>query len=233
MALQYSLYENYLTEKSGDYSAKVLNVTTHNLESIIKKMLQRTTTVGEEDATAALIAFETVVKQIIEDGESINTELFSTSFSITGSFDGQQDSFNSTKHRLHLRLNPSDQLKALLPSIQIQKSRAQVALSIDSVLDNASNTENTQLTSLGVVDILGDNIKVEGDNSDVGLFVVPAQGEPVPVTNFVMNSPSRLIAVLPQLAPGSYKLSVVTQYGKGTLLRTSRSVTTETNFTVE
>jgi hypothetical protein len=92
------------------------------------------------------------------------------------------------------------------------------------VVDVKTGTVNDKLTPGRDVKIAGAKLKIAGDDPSVGLYFVPAgdpSGAPVKVdpTDFVVNNPSDLIAVIPALAAGAWRVRIITQYGSGKALK--------------
>ena len=86
------------------------------------------------------------------------------------------------------------------------------------------------------IKITGAKLKIAGDDPSAGLFFVPeAGGAPVPVdsSDLVVNRPAELIAVIPNLAPGAYRLRIVTQYSGSALLKHPHTVTFDKPLSVQ
>ncbi|MDR2537782.1 MAG: DUF4469 domain-containing protein, partial [Treponema sp.] len=94
---------------------------------------------------------------------------------------------------------------------------------------------NGTLTLGRDVKLSGAKLKIAGDNPDVGLFFVPAGGGAevkVDPSDLVVNNPSELIAVIPPLSAGIYRVKLVTQYSHGKLLKTPHTFTFDKDLTV-
>jgi hypothetical protein len=88
------------------------------------------------------------------------------------------------------------------------------------------------------VKISGHHLKVAGDDPTVGLAFVnaeyPENVYPVPLTDMIVNNPSELIIVAPEMPSGAkVKVRVTTQYSSGAkVLKKPRSVTSDKTLTV-
>ncbi|MDR2393835.1 MAG: DUF4469 domain-containing protein [Treponema sp.] len=84
--------------------------------------------------------------------------------------------------------------------------------------------------------IAGHKIKVDGDNSDVGVYFVSVAdpAKQVKVTGHLAeNTSSKVIGVIPALDPGLYKLEIHTQYSSGSFfLKEPRTAVLPTELTV-
>jgi hypothetical protein len=86
-----------------------------------------------------------------------------------------------------------------------------------------------------MVHIAGHKIKVEGDGPEEGLwFVAAADGARTQVSETLgLNRPVELMALVPALTPGKYRLEIVTRYTHGgTPLKEPRTIKAEPELTV-
>jgi len=222
--LKYSLQENLLTERPDDYSAQTVVEGSYDKEAIISLMLQRGTLVTRTDMLAVLNLFEEVITSLIQNGSTINLPLFNTSFSISGVFEGPMDVFDGGRHKLNVNLSKGVLLRDAETKVKFEKTNAIAPTpSIQEVKDVVSGKTNEILTPGGVVQLWGSNLKIVGDNEDVGLWFVPKTGEAIKATVLVTNKPASVIAMIPELAKGEYSVKVVTQFpGGGALLKIPR-----------
>ena len=103
------------------------------------------------------------------------------------------------------------------------------------VADTFTGLSNGSITPNEDILIEGDRIRINGADSSVGIFFVSEDGEKVtPVTRrLTQNDPSRIIARVPALTDGKYKLRIVTQFSKGvTLLKSPRTIEYKLPLTV-
>ena len=94
---------------------------------------------------------------------------------------------------------------------------------------------NSVLTPGNMAHILGNKIKVEGSDPAVGVwFVSEAAGNARTKVseNLGINKSTEIMALIPALSAGAYKLEIVTQYAGGTPLKEPRTIKAETVLTV-
>jgi hypothetical protein len=109
---------------------------------------------------------------------------------------------------------------------------------IDFVHDVKSNTTNNRVTRGGSVKITGHNLKVTGIEPSVGIEFISVEDPeaiyPVPAQDIVINNPSELLIIAPQMVTGEeVQLKVTTQYsGNSNNLKMPRSITFERKLTV-
>lgn len=236
MNLKYSLTENLLTERTDDFSAQTHPSGSHDKEAIIARMLQRGTLLTRTDILAVLNGFDETIVDIMLEGGHVNLPLLNTSFSISGVFEGATDSFDANRHKLNINLTKGTLLREAEKKVKLEKTSTIVPQpQILEVKDSVSGKVNEVLTSKGVVELRGHNIKVEGDNTACGLYFVAEDGTELKAAVLVTNKPSSVVAMMPALAAGkSYQIKLVTQYtGSGTYLKTPRTVVYNKSLTAQ
>jgi hypothetical protein len=93
------------------------------------------------------------------------------------------------------------------------------------VRDSKSKKVDEVLTSGGVVEITGSDIKIDGDDTTIGVYFVPETGTELKAETIVTNKPSSVIVTIPTLSAGTYKIKIVTQYSGGKTVKDVRSTT--------
>ena len=109
--LKYCLRENLLTPAPDDYMAQMTDVRSYTLDEIIDAMMEKGTTITRADVAATLQVYGEVCSSIIADGSAINTPLMNTSMSISGVFNGANDSFDKKRHTVNLNLTAGTLLR--------------------------------------------------------------------------------------------------------------------------
>lgn len=222
--LKYSLTRNLLKDAAGNYTAKAQFSGSYDKEAIITDMLRRGSLLTRTDILAVLNGFEESIVDIIQNGGTLNTPLFNTSFSISGVFEGAVDNFDSKRHKVNVNLNKGILVRNAEAKVITEKTgNIAYQSQILEVMDIVSGKMNEQLTPGGVLKVWGYKIKIAGDNPDCGLYFVPSSGETVKAQVIVQNKPMELIVAIPVLAAGNYSLKLVTQFTRGTLLKSPRA----------
>jgi hypothetical protein len=125
----------------------------------------------------------------------------------------------------------------LLQAVKTKKLPGVVSgVIIAAVTDVKTGSQNNLLTPGRNIKVAGAKLKIAGEDPAVGLFFEPeAGGAPVPVdpSDMVVNHPTELIAVIPNLAPGTYRLKIVTQYSSGKMLKSPHTVVFDKPLTVQ
>jgi hypothetical protein len=237
--LDYALEANELTAAPDDFRAQVTNVRSYTQEDIIDRLMQIGAGLTRSDVAAVLEAEKQVVYEIIADGGAVNTELFNAFPSIHGVFSSLDDTVNGTDRRVKINLHAGIVLRNAVKQVKTRRLTAIVTGTIiTAVTDIKTGSVNNLLTPGRDIKIVGSKVKIAGDDPAVGLyFVRESDGAALPVdlSDLVVNHPGELIAVIPALAQGSYKVRLVTQFttSGSRLLKTPHDVTFDKPLTVQ
>ena len=197
--LKYALRENLLTPAPGNYMAQVADVRSYTLDEIINLMMEKGSSVTRADAAAVLQVYGEVCALLVANGAALNTPLMNASMSISGVFDGANDSFDRRRHAVNLNMTAGTLLRDALASVKCEKTQiASTDPYITEVKDVVSDTVNSALTKGGIVQITGSRLKFDAKDETQGIFFVPETGAPVRATVVAENKPARLTALIPQ-----------------------------------
>ena len=215
--LKYALRENLLTAAPDDFMAQVQDVRSYTLDEIIDAMMQKGSTLTRADVKAVLQIYGEVCAAVIADGCALNTPLMNTALSISGVFDGANDSFDKKRHTVNLNITAGILLRSVLPKIKCEKTEgASTDPYITEVTDIVTGTANTTLTKGGVVQLVGARLKCDAKDTAQGIFFVPETGEAVRAAVIAENKPARLMAIIPaDLAAGTYYIEVRSKHSGG------------------
>ena len=215
--LKYSLRENLLTPAPDDYMAQAADVRSYTLDEIIDLMMEKGSTLTRADVAATLQVYGEVVSAIIKDGSAVNTPLMNTSMSISGVFDGANDSFDKKRHTVNLNITAGTLLRDAAAKVKCEKTEgASTDPYITEVTDIVTGTVNTTLTKGGVVQLVGSRLKFDAKDAAQGIFFVPETGEAVRAAVIAENKPARLMAIIPaDLPAGTYYIEVRTKIAEG------------------
>lgn len=198
--------------------AQVTDVRSYTLDEIIDLMMEKGTTLTRADVAATLQVYGEVVSAIIKDGSAVNTPLMNTSMSISGVFDGANDSFDKKRHTVNLNITAGTLLRDAVTKVKCEKTEGvSTDPYITEVTDIVSGKVNEVLTKGGVVQLVGSRLKFDAKDTAQGIFFVPETGNPVRAAVIAENKPARLMAIIPaDLAAGTYYIEVRTKYANAT-----------------
>jgi hypothetical protein len=233
--LEYTLDPNELTENPNDLRAQVINVSSSTQEDIINRIMEIGAGLTRSDVVSVFEAEKQVIARIIADGGAVNTELFNAFPSISGVFETPDEPFDPTKHKVHIKLQGGVVLRAAVAEIRTKRVAAVVTGTvITAVTDLKTGALNSTITPGRDVKISGVKLRIAGPEPEVGLYFVPEAGDPVlvDISDVVVNNPSELIALVPSLAAGTYRVRIITQYSSSRLLKVPHTFTFDKPLTV-
>jgi len=192
-------------------------VRSYTLDEIIDLMMDKGTTLTRADVAATLQVYGEVCSSLIKDGSAVNTPLMNTSMSISGVFDGANDSFDKKRHTVNLNITAGTLLRDAVTKVKCEKTEGvSTDPYITEVTDIVTGTVNTTLTKGGVVQLVGARLKFDAKDTAQGIFFVPETGNPVRAAVIAENKPARLMAIIPaDLAAGTYYIEVRSKHSGG------------------
>lgn len=212
MTLRYGLIPNHLTDDPNDYMGVVTNNETVTVESIVEQMIGKGSTVTKAEALSVIEEFEYAVVEAVKNGNSVNTELFRITPSVSGVFADQSDGFDPSRHAIRLNLNPGSRLTEAISDIELRKveiSSPQPML--QQFIDLKTNVVNESFTAGQIASIRGSLLKFDTEDSKQGIFFIASDGTETRIENVVKNKPSELLFFVPEsLSSGSFTVEVRT-----------------------
>lgn len=222
MAVKYALFENNMTSDPNDYMAVVQPEASKTMDDIIAMMTNRGSTATKAEVLSIMEEFSLALTNILKDGGSINFPLFNVSFSITGVFNGPDDSFDSMRHQLRINVSPGLRLKESEGSIKTEKVKADKPMPVlIDFKDIASDSRNQNLTPGGVGNIKGSLLSFDPADPAQGIFIIAESGTETKATTLIRHKPGELIFMIPSgISAGTYRLEVRSNLRNGKQIRT-------------
>ena len=218
------LRPNLLTkDDDNDYIAEVLTQkdTLHN-ENIANAIIKEGSEIKYDTLLSIIKQRDRIVREHLMMGYSLLTEVCQYTPRITGPWGGETAKFDPAIHKLTLDIVPSAEMRDALSKVGVEVLGAKSEVGrIGMVTDTFTGLSNGSITPNEDILIEGDRIRINGADSSVGIFFVSEDG------------PSRIIARVPALTDGKYRLRIVTQFSKGvTLLKSPRTIEYKLPLTV-
>ena len=218
LILNADLYPNAVTERTDDYTAKPrISGTTRNADIADRIVLKRSEYRKETILNILTLADQEKVDAIAE-GNSVVDGVGQYLVNISGPFIGEAAMFNPEVNKLGITYTIGKVLRDTLNTVKVKTGSAKIGPVINKITDSTTGEVNQQLTSGSAAVIDGDNIKIAGDESVVGVFFTQSGKSPLKAPLVVHNNPSQLTVLMPVLADGEYSLSITTQFGHGSKL---------------
>ena len=182
--LRIETYDNILTEKEGNYTAKPIVTGSVGNPQIAKRIMKGGLEVREETILYILDMADQAKAEAIAQGISVNDGVGQYLVNTRGSFDGPSAAFNPQIHSLGETYTIGKTLAALLKKIKVEnRGLASLGPVINKVTDSTTLSENDEITPGAPITIEGKNMRVIGEDASVGLFFTPTAGgeESVPL----------------------------------------------------
>jgi hypothetical protein len=235
--IEAKLYPNYLGKGEGAYIARTKAEAPLHIRDICAAAKNRGGFTGNaEDLDDYVQAFINEVIYQLLDGYSVQMgNFFSLHTRVGGTYQGANDRIRAED--LHVAFRSLAHLKKLLIGVEIENQGiAGDGAFIDEITDVHTDSLNSVLTPDKMLHIRGHKIEVKGEGDAIGVwFVNQAEGNArTRVTeNLGINKGMEVMAEIPALAAGQYKLEIVTRYSNGTvLLKEPRVIRAEPVLTV-
>ena len=213
--LNTDLYDNLLTERKGDYTAKPRITGTLYNTDIAARIVAARTEYQHGTILNILDMADSHKVQAIAEGKSVVDGVGQYLVNVQGAFEGEKAQFEPGKHALGITYTMGKLLRETLKLV------------INTVTDSTSKAINGQLSSGGALVLGGVNLKIQGDDPSIGVYLTPTTegAAPMKAPVVIANSPSQVIVQMPTLADGQYTVSLTTQYSGSRNVKEPRTYT--------
>jgi hypothetical protein len=234
------LYRNkLLTSNPDEYIIRPVSDRTLGIREICETAVTR----GEADISASamehsVFLFLKEMEYQLYDGFSINTGWFTAKPQVRGVADTPKAQYDKEKHTLLFEFHQGAILRRGLEKVEVEiLGVAEAGTIIAQLTDVKTSSINDLLTPNRNLKITGSKIKITGDDAANGVYFVnmdTAERTKVDDSDIVLNNPSELIVVIPDLKAGTYQVEVTTQYGGNskTILKEPRTAIFDRELTV-
>jgi hypothetical protein len=237
--IRVKLYPSYLPHTEGTYIARTDNEASLSIEDVCAALKTRGGFTGSyEDLVEYVHQFFDEAAYQLCDGFAVNTGYFSVHPHIGGTFDKITADQDTRKHPVQFHFRTRSPLRSLAEHIVVEvEGLANVSGYIDEFLDISTESVNDTLTPGGLFSVAGHKLKITGDKPERGMYFVSPDdaSHAVKVSGpLAENTASKLIGLVPALAPGKWQVVVKTQYTVGgTVLKEPRVIESPFTLTVE
>ena len=199
------------------------------MTEIYKEMREEDTGLRPETLTHVVTLFERIVARFLMNGYYVNTGLFYAVPRFSGIIEGGR--WNPEKNSIYVAFIQDKVLREEIAKtdVVLQGEKNDVMYILETE-DKKTKLKDGCMTPGRNFAVRGAFLKIVGEDASVGIAIRNKENDnvtKVTVDMFATNNPSELIFLVPaELTDGEYKLTVTTQYTKGTgvTLKTPRSV---------
>lgn len=215
--LNIELYKNNFENSENMYYARPTTDRTLTVSEVAQRAVSRggATMTAEEIVRGFNELMEEALYNVC-DGYAMLTDYFKMSLKIEGTFADTKDEFDSTRHKLKFCFTATDTMREELSNISVEIDRiAEVGPTIAHVINNYNGETNSTITPGHVITIEGDRIKISGDDTSCGVYLIASDGTETQLSgnSILTNEPKNLMVLVPtDLAAGTYNVRVTTQY---------------------
>lgn len=200
-----------------------------NLDDVIDEMLKQDTGLRIETLQHSISLYHRVLMDLVLNGYSVNTGLFRAVAQFTGVIDGGV--WNKESNSIYVQLTQDKGLREAIAetSVSILGEKPDVQYILETQ-DIKSGRRDGSATAGRILKVVGNMLKVVGDNPSVGITLADADGKVTKLDADMIdtNKPKLLSILIPaELEKGEYTLTVTTQFSSGHLLKEPRSTSTQ------
>ena len=209
--LKYALVENVLALNPNGYVAVVSSPETKDLNAVINYMIAEGTGLTRPQALAYFEKLIQTIEFFVGQGHRVNTPLIRVKPTISGVFTNTDDSFDSSRHAVHIRTSSGLRLLDLPTKIKLEKVEPSQSIPIlRSFVDGVNKKVNTSAVSDGYGTINGRSLRFDPADSRLGVFFVTEndRSNEIPMSGYLEIRPSKLHFKIPVLSAGNYRVIV-------------------------
>jgi hypothetical protein len=209
MRLRYCIIPSKLPANPGGHIGQIVPYRTVTQEELTEEISRRGTTASIPDIDNAFDHLCDATGDMLARGEIVQTPLGTLYVAIKGPFDGENDLYDKDRHRLVIRFIPLRQLVSKLRNASMERCESRMVLpNPEGYIDVATGRNDGHLTPHDMVEVYGANLKFDPTDPRQGIFFCAEDKAETRVRSVAINMPAQLVLLVPDLAPGRYKLIV-------------------------
>ena len=211
------LYNNLLTANPNDYFGKVKANGILTNKELAQLLVEEGTEYKEEAILEILSRTDRLKVTKLAEGFAVNNGVCYARVGVNGSFQGSTDRFDKKEHKVTASFSAGAQLRTALQKVDVDiLGVATVDPVIGKVIDSLTNSEDSVITPNNVIIIKGDKIKIAGEHTDNGVYLISQDDNSrIKCPQVVKNERKELMVMVPALPQGEYELEVITQFSAG------------------
>ena len=218
--MEYYLVPNKMTGKPEDHIARVINLEVTNFNRVVEKMTRRGLTSTDTEVRSTITELGYVINEELSMGRAVVTPFAKFYPSISGIFNGKDDSFYSKRHSIKAKCSKGKEIKIDGSKLQLVKVKHAMATPVVESFLNYTTQENDVITPGGTVEVTGELLKVDVSDNEQGVFL-RLNGTTTKISMIIHNLPSKLVFNIPANLPqGEYQLEIRSKINNSTTLRT-------------
>jgi len=228
--IQAFLYPNPMKNAKGKYLARTLKHATCSIADICTSLASKSGSAVNADTMEyhAKILLEEIMEHVM-DGKKVDCGYFTVQANIKGSFNSLHDNFDPNKHGVEIVFSSTKKTIEKAKNLTAEISHGNpFNYGIWNVEDGRTKQRTYDIQARALLTISGGRIKITGDDPATGIYFTNTDSsiETKVQPNDIFENGNTIVKILvPDLNPGSYKLTIVTQYsGNTTPLNQARTL---------
>ncbi|MDR1679466.1 MAG: DUF4469 domain-containing protein [Prevotellaceae bacterium] len=235
------LIENSVSKEEGDKIAKVQSKKTKTIEDIAEEIVLQRTEYRKDTIVNVIKLVNSMKLEFLLQGEKVNDGFSMFEPAITGNFSNGTD-FVDGVHHCVINGRVTGNVSAMLTQVKGNYNGLSMkngGASINSITDSTTGASNGEVTPGKTITISGNKIRIvteagETPESYITYTNTETQQVTVQADPLVINQPSKIVLQLPELAKGSYSLTIKTLFSNAsTTLKAPRYITANISLTVK
>eukprot|EP01029_Cantina_marsupialis_P000117 TRINITY_DN1011_c0_g4_i1.p2 TRINITY_DN1011_c0_g4~~TRINITY_DN1011_c0_g4_i1.p2 ORF type:complete len:233 (+),score=5.33 TRINITY_DN1011_c0_g4_i1:2478-3176(+) len=176
--IPYYLQENPFQKGKKKYIGKATLMQKIDIKDLISMCSNKGHKIPEYLVEGVLKRCEEVIEEALKKGISINTPLINIQPTLTGTFEGKYDKFDSERHQLHFRVSEGTFLKRIAEESKLFKVVPPSSLiQIHSVKNLSLPTSDYQFEPGSILEINGKSLKYDVEDKQQGIFLVDEENQ--------------------------------------------------------
>jgi hypothetical protein len=218
--MEYYLIPNKISGDPNNYIARVNNLEITTFERVVEKMTRRGLTSTDTEVISTIKELGYVINEELSLGRAVVTPFAKFYPSISGIFNGKDDSFDSKRHNIKAKCSKGKEIVIDESKLQLVKVKHVPATPLIEGFLNYATQENDVITPGGTVEVTGELLKVDTSDNEQGIFL-RLNGNATKISAIIHNLPSKLVFNIPAgLAQGDYQLEIRSKINGAATLRT-------------
>lgn len=223
--IKYRLIKHPFDKNRTGYVARIVNQKIVDQDNIIEQITREGSILKPTECRAVLDAFFNQIIENVNNGVGYHGKYIDVRHTIKGNFIDEGDSYNSGRHSVNVTIGLSKEFTNKVKDPKTEKLQYVEHLPpINRVYDHISDETDSIITSGGVIDIIGENIKIYDSNPLHGVYIIGDDNKIVSkVERISVNFPQKLMVVIPKnIQIGSYYIEILTSYRDTKITHTCR-----------
>ncbi|MDR0976323.1 MAG: DUF4469 domain-containing protein [Prevotellaceae bacterium] len=192
---------------------------------LLDLMVKKNPGIRREIMQTSISLFQEAIAEEVCNGNSVNISLCRFVAQFTGVI--RNNAWDKTRNSIYVSIQQGRRLAQEIANTVVKIMPETASAYISSGEDASTRAQDFSATAGRNYTLTGRNIKVTGDDPSVGITLTDSKGKVTRLASdmIAVNSPSKVVVLLPDVADDEYTLTITTQYGTGKHLATPRAIT--------